>query len=231
MLIIGESGTGKSCSLRNLPSEESFLIQIITKPLPFPKWKTKFHLENEQGPTNLFVCDNATMIKKALKQISTQREEIKNIIVDDFQYLMANEYMKRSSETGFAKFTEIASNAWGVINYCNELRDDLNVVFLSHSEETETGRVKCKTIGKMLDQTITMEGLFTMVLQTVVKDGQYYFLTQNNGYNTVKSPMGLFSDNLIENDLNMVLSELYKYENPEPEEPIKEEKPKQEKKK
>jgi len=216
-LIIGESGTGKSCSLRNMKSESTFLIQIITKPLPFPKWKKVFHLENDAGPANLFVSDNATFIIKALKKISSDRPEITTIIIDDFQYLMANEYMKRAMEAGFTKFTQIASNAWSVINTCNELRDDLNIVFFSHSEETDAGKVKCKTIGKMLDQTITLEGLFTMVLQTVVKDGQYYFLTHNNGNNTVKSPMGLFQDTLIENDLNTVLSQVQEYESPTPE--------------
>jgi hypothetical protein len=205
-------------------SESTFLIQIISKPLPFPKWRSKFHPENETGPANIFVTDNAIQIIQSLNKISKDRPEIKTIIIDDYQYLMANEYMKRASETGFTKFTQIASNAWSVINACNSLRPDLNVVFFSHSEEGENGKIKCKTIGKMLDQTITLEGLFTMVLQTVVKDGQYYFLTKNNGNNTVKSPMGLFQDVLIENDLNMVLSELNEYE--QGESPIEDEKEK-----
>lgn len=212
LLIIGESGTGKTACLRNMESNSTFLIQVISKPLPFPGWRKKFHLENEIGPANLFVCDIYNQIIQAMKKISKDRPEVTTIVVDDFQYLMANEYMKRANEKGYEKFTQIAANAWNVINTCNSLRDDINVVFLSHSEESDTGKTKCKTIGKMLDQTITIEGMFTMVLQTVVKDGQYCFLTRNNGNNTVKSPMGLFNEVLIENDLKTVLDCLEEYE-------------------
>ena len=210
-LIIGESGTGKSTSLRNLNPDETFLIQVIRKPLPFPKWKEKFHTENGK-PANIFISDEASKIQLALKKISDQRPEVKTVIIDDYQYLMANEFMKRALEKGYDKFTQIASNAWSVIDLSLKLRDDLTVFFLSHSEENEQGKTKCKTIGKMLDEKITLEGMFTMVLQTCVKDGQYYFMTKNNGQNTVKSPMGMFESELIENDLQEVINKIKEYE-------------------
>ncbi|MDE9448107.1 ATP-binding protein, partial [Xenorhabdus bovienii] len=136
------------------------------------------------------------------------------IIVDDFQYLMANEFMRRSEEKSFDKFTEIGSHAWNVIdNAIRQTPDNLRIYFLSHTEETQIGKVKMKTIGKMLDEKITVEGMFTIVLKTLVKDGQYFFTTQNSGFDTVKSPMGLFDSFEIENDLKAVDDAICEYYN------------------
>jgi hypothetical protein len=195
-LIIGESGTGKSTSLRNMNPVETLLIQSIAKPLPFKsKQWTRFNPEtNKTG--NVFVSDDSTIIAALMRK--TQR---KIIVLDDYQYVMANEYMRRTSETGYTKFTEIAKHSWDVFKLASELPEDVRVYFLSHTQTDDTGSVRIKTIGKMLDEKITIEGMFTIVLKTVVTDTDYLFSTKNNGADTVKSPIGMFNHERIPNDL------------------------------
>lgn len=205
-MILGESGTGKSASMRNLDPEHTLLIQAVRKPLPFkaPAW-TRFDKEaNPRG--NIFVTDNHAEI---IKLITKTRRKI--IVLDDFQYVLANEFMRRTDETGFTKFTEIGRHAWEILNAAANLPDDVRVYLLSHTETTDAGKTKIKTIGRMLDEKITLEGLVTICLRTVVRDGQYFFSTRNSGNDTVKSPMGLFDDELIENDLAAVDAAIFNY--------------------
>lgn len=198
VLILGESGTGKSTSLRNLDPSKVLLIQAIKKPLPFKSkgWKVRASLKADG---NVIQTDNAELIEKLLRQ---SPHEI--VIVDDFQYVMANEYMRRTAETGFGKFTDIGKHAWNVLTAATDLAPNRRVYILAHTATDETGRTKIKTIGKMLDEKITLEGMVTIVLRTQVRDGQYTFATQNNGSDTTKSPMGMFSEQFIENDLATV---------------------------
>lgn len=201
VLIIGESGTGKSASMRNFQRDEVTLINVAGKPLPF---KGRF--------THEVRTDSYREIKKALKEMETPVA-----VIDDSQYLMANEYMRRSDERGYDKFTEIAKNYWELITMVEDLQYDKVVYFLSHIERDSDGREKIKTIGKMLDEKITVEGLFTIVLKTKVQDGKYSFTTQNNGNDTVKSPMGMFPASEIDNDLKSVdtlIREYYELETP-----------------
>ena len=205
-LVIGQSGTGKSSSLRNFDPAQTLLIQIVKKPLPFRAagWS---YLSKDNKAGNMFVTDDAARIVDIMSK--TQR---KTIVIDDFQYLLANEFMRRSGETGFQKFTEIGKHAWDVLTAANNLLDDVRVYILTHSEQLDSGRTKAKTIGKLLDEKITVEGLFTIVLKTDVVDGEYTFTTRNSGRDTVKSPMGLFDDERIPNDLRAVdeaISEYY----------------------
>ena len=199
-LILGKSGTGKSTSLRNLVPAETLLLQVIRKPLPFRStgWS---YWDKDNNPTgNIFVSERWDTIIKIMR--GTKR---KVIVVDDFQYLLANEYMRRTDEKGYDKFTDIAKHAWEVMSAASDLAPDVRVYLLSHVEENEsTGAMKMKTIGKMLDEKITPEGLVTIVLRTTVEDGQYKFLTRNNGMDTTKSPMGLFTEDRIDNDLAKV---------------------------
>ena len=188
VLIIGESGSGKSTSLRNFSPEEIGVINVSGKPLPF---RTKINSIN---------TDNYTVIEGALK-----KARIKSLVIDDCQYLMANEFMRSAKITGYQKFTDIALNFWTLIQVIiKELPSDMIVYFLGHVERDANGNEKFKTIGKMLDEKITVEGLFTIVLKTLVQDGRYLFTTQTNGSDTVKSPMGMFSTPIIDNDLKMV---------------------------
>lgn len=119
--------------------------------------------------------------------------------------------MKRAMERGFDKFTEMAQHYYDIIKYAQSLREDLNIIFLSHSERKDDGSTKVKTIGKLLDEKVTIEGLFTVVLNTKIEDGNYYFETQNNGFNTRKSPKGMFKEYKIPNDLKLVVDKVNEY--------------------
>ena len=190
--VMGESGTGKSTSLRNFQKGEASVINVSKKPLPFRNTLSVFKTDNYQ--------EVQAMIKRA---------QAKSLVIDDAQYLMAFEYMHRAKEKGFEKFTDIGANFFNLTQTAVSLPDDKIIYFLFHIERTKDGNEKCKTIGQLLDEKITLEGLFTIVLKTVVLlDGnnqrQFCFATVNNGSDTVKTPMGMFTDPLIPNDLKVV---------------------------
>lgn len=198
-LILGKSGSGKSTSLRNFSAADVALIQVIRKPLPFPgasAWAT------------LVTDDHAKIIRASHKANNR-----KIIVIDDFQYMLANEFMRRSAEKGFEKFTEIGRHAWNVFDALLKLPDDVRVYILSHTEETDAGQIKMKTIGKMLDEKITLEGMVTIVLRSIVQDGRHLFSTRNNGSDTTKAPMGMFDADLIDNDLAAVDAAICSYYN------------------
>lgn len=197
VMILGESGTGKSASLRNYANDEVTVINVAGKPLPF---KNKIPSET---------TDDYRKIKGHLAALVKQG--CKSIVIDDSQYLMANEFMRRATERGFDKFTEIAQNMWELVNTVKTLPNDVIVFFLTHLERDANGNEKVKTIGKLLDEKITLEGMFTIVLKTNVTDGQYSFLTQNSGHDTVKSPIGLFPSYAIDNDLKYVDEKIRNY--------------------
>lgn len=213
VLIIGDSGSGKSTSIRNLDASETFIINVLNKPLPFKGWKKLYNepSENKEVVCNLFCTDKAPQIIGIIKKINTERPEIKQLIIDDFQYVMANEFMRRSTERGYDKFTEIAKNAWSIINEAICCRNNLIVYFLSHSEMDVNGKTKCKTIGKMLDDKITIEGMFTIVLNSVVSDEGYFFLTQSSDRYSSKSPMGMFEKKIVPNDLKFISDKINDY--------------------
>jgi hypothetical protein len=186
-MIYGQSGTGKSTSLRNFDPEEIAVINVSGKPMPF---RTKLQTYN---------TDNYQKIIAAIG-----KTERKSIVIDDATYLMVNEFMRTAKQTGYQKYTDMACSFNGLIDYAATLPDDVIVYFIGHSDQADDGREHFKTIGKMLDNYVTLEGKFTIVLKTVVQDGKYMFSTHNNGQDTVKSPMGLFEQDLIENDLKSV---------------------------
>ena len=196
--ILGRSGTGKSYSLRNFPKNKVAVINVQGKILPF-----KGASAIEQTPT-----DNSANILKAL---DIYAHDYKAIVIDDYQYVMANEFMRRSSEKGYEKFTEIGRHAWDIANKVRELPDDVIVYIMCHTDRDDDGNEKIKTIGKLLDEKICLEGMSTIVLKTNVSDGQYSFLTQNNGKDTVKSPDGMFLTYAIDNDLYYVDQKIRSY--------------------
>lgn len=217
--IVGQTGTGKSTSIETLNPKETVIIGVTNKPLPFGGWKKNYKTGLQQGG-NFATSHESKTITKILDYVNTSRPEIKQIVIDDFQYLMSTEFMNRSDEKGWDKFTDIARHAWDVINKSRELREDLKVIILSHDEiitENFQPKRKIKTIGKMLDDKITLEGLFTVVLFTDVSKNQetnileYKFITQNDGTTTAKSPRGMFSTLTIPNDLSYVINEMNKY--------------------
>lgn len=197
-LILGSSGSGKSTSMRNLQPEKTLLIQCIRKPLPFKSsaWKmvTK---ENPEG--SVFQTDNPAHIEKAMRN---SRKEI--VVIDDYQAVMVNELMSRSAERGYEKFSDIGKNAWNIFTAAGALDPSRRVYILAHTQTDEFGQVRMKTVGKMVDQTIVPEGFFTIVLRTEVTNGVYQFSTQTNGQDCCKSPMEMFPERLIPNDLAAV---------------------------
>lgn len=197
-LILGESGTGKSTSLRNLDPAKTLLIQAVKKPLPFRSagWRQCTKVD----PEGSVICtDVAAKIEGAMR--GSKREIV---VIDDFQYVLANEFMRRSDEKGFEKFTDIGRNAWNILMAATQLAEQRRVYILAHTTSDDLGKTRMKTIGKLLDEKITPEGLFTIVLRTQVRDGAFFFATQNSGSDTTKSPMGLFAEQLIGNDLAAV---------------------------
>ena len=206
-LILGESGSGKSASLRNINPNDAILIQAIKKPLPFPAGKNWKHWDGASKTGSIVVTDRSQTICKIIETAPTYGKKI--IIIDDYQYTMANEFMRRvlDKESGagaFAKYNEIAKFAWDIIMAAQNSPDDVRVYILSHTQTDDLGKTKIKTIGKLLDEKITIEGMFTIVMRSMRKDDGYFFTTQNNGYDTVKTPMGLFESELIDNDLGAV---------------------------
>lgn len=193
-MIYGQSGTGKSTSMRNFDSEKIAVINVSGKPLPF---RTKMQTYN---------TDDYGKIMGAMQQ--TER---KSIIIDDATYLMVGEFMRNAKTTGYQKYTDMAYNFNALLELSAKLPDDKVIYFMGHSDQSDDGREHFKTIGKMLDNYVTVEGKFTIVLKTVVQDGKYMFSTHNSGQDTVKSPMGLFEADLIENDLAKVDKTIREY--------------------
>lgn len=217
--IIGTSGSGKSSSIRNLEPKETILIKVVNKELPYKKGRKHYSKEMK----NCVVLDNPETIQVAIQKASVNKN-IKTIIIDDAQYIMANEYMRRADDKGFSKFVEIGKKFWELITFCcnttNE-REDLDIFVLSHSETDDFGNTKMKTIGKMLDNTIVMEGLFTIILNAEIKDGEYVFRTKSNGNDPIKSPIDMIEEKYIPNDLKLLKEIVKKYYDDDEEEILK----------
>lgn len=194
-LILGESGTGKTCSLRNLDPKNTLLIQPVRKPLPFRStgWK---EIKAKGDGNNILVCSNPQAIINCM-----HASPFDVIVVDDWQYILASMYMAARNVKGFDKFTEIGGAGFDIAKAASELAENKRVYVLAHTTSDEFGNTRIKTLGKLLDDKIVVEGMFTTVLRTHVENGRYLFSTQNSGSDTVKSPMGMFSEKYIENDL------------------------------
>ena len=194
VLILGSSGSGKSTSLRNFEENEIGIFNVTGKPLPFRKKLPK--------------VDNATY-NVILQGLS--KPKLKTYVIDDSQDLMAFESFDHAKETGYGKFTNMALNFKNLITYIMvKTPPDVIVYFLHHVETDENGRLKAKTLGKMLDNQLTVEGLFTIVLLCQVEGSEHFFITNSDGTNPAKSPMEMF-EQIIDNDLKMVDKTIREY--------------------
>lgn len=223
VLVIAESGAGKSTSIEYLNPAETFLINVANKPLPFKGWKKKYTPWSKDNPNgNLYIPKETGAIEACMKYVSEKRKEIKTLVIDDFQYMSSFEFFDRVGEKGYEKFTEIGARLASVAKLPKDLREDLTIIFLTHAEEGTDlegrKRYKAKTIGKMVDEKLTLEGLFSVVLYGKTKKNQdgsirYVFETQTTGDNTCKSPKGMFDKFEIPNDLLLVTTSIKDYEN------------------
>ena len=197
VLILGESGSGKSASMRNFKKEDVGILNVASKPLPF---------RNTNG---LVTVNKATysMIKGAV----TSPNRL-SYVIDDAQYLMAFESFDKANIAGYTKFTEMAKNYEEMLRTIQEdTSPDTIVYVMQHIDTDESGKVKAKTLGKMLDQQLTIEGLFSIVLLAKADERRHYFVTQSDGTNPCKSPMGMFDEVEIDNDLKMVDDTIREY--------------------
>jgi hypothetical protein len=230
--VVGESGTGKTRSVKGLNPNETFFITISGKKPSFIGWKTMytpFDMHTKKGnffhamSYDVLIPNSITKSRGLLRMIAEDMKHIKNIVIDDFQYLMSFEFMERAYEKGWDKFTEIARHAFDTIKTSQYLGPYMKVFFLCHEENAKgvlgTIRRKIKTIGNLLDDKITLEGLFTFVFFTAVikeigkETPTFYFETQSDGTTTAKSVEGVFDKFRIENDLGLVVQAIDKYNN------------------
>ncbi len=214
--IVGNSGEGKSTSYGNIPElgieglnpKETVIINVSGKDLCFKGW-SKVYKGDISKEGNYLISSDATTIARAIDYINISKKEIKNIVIDDSQYIMAFEFMRRAKETGYAKFTDLGVNISKIIEAARKTRNDLKVYFLWHPEKDKDSNYKMKTAGKMVDDYLTLEGLFTVILYTKIEKGtdnkiHYFFVTNNDGQFPAKTPVGMFSDLYIPNDLGKV---------------------------
>lgn len=195
VLILGESGSGKSASLRNFEPEEVSIFNVAAKPMPFRK-KLPTRATADYG----------------LITASIAQSKKKSFVIDDSQYLMCFESFARAKDTGFTKFTDIALHFYNLVQFiiC-KTPPDVIVYFLHHTEmDNNTSKIKAKTVGKMIDNQLTLEGLFSIVLMCVTDGKNHSFITQSDGFTTAKSPMEMFPD-VIDNDLKIVDQTIREY--------------------
>ena len=202
VLIYGKSGTGKSTSLENFAEDEIFLINVIGKRLPFRK-TFKYAI----------TCDDVDKIKRAFLKVP---ENIKVIVIDDAGYLMTNQFMAghsgdKSGGNTFDLFNSIADRFWGLINAIKALPEDKVVYLTMHEDTNDYGERKLRTIGKLLNEKVCIEGMCSVVLRSETMGGKYSFVTQNEGNDISKSPRGMFSDIRIPNDLKAVDTAIREY--------------------
>lgn len=201
ILIIGKSGAGKSASLRNLPEDKTVVINVLGKPLPF-----RNRLKTAQ-------CDDYELIKKS---ISKAQYDV--YVIDDAGYLITNHFMKDHANTGagnavFALYNKLADDFFKLVRKIQEIPSQARVYILMHEDKNDMGDVKPKTIGKLLDEKVCLEGMFTICLRAMISQDKHIFRTQSDGIDVAKSPMGMFDSMEIDNDLNLVDTAIKDYYN------------------
>lgn len=197
ILLYGKSGSGKSRSLLNFAEDEIFLVNVIGKRMPFPK---RFK--------HTYAIDDVGKIEAGLKKMPT-----KVAVIDDAGYLMTNLFMRSHGKGDqYALYNLIADTMWGLMNFVKtELPDDVLVYIVMHEDLTDLGESKLRTLGKLLDSKVSLEGMVTICLRSAVVGGKHVFITNSNGSDVCKSPEGLFAEEMIPNDLKAVDSRIREY--------------------
>lgn len=216
--IVGSTGTGKSTAIKHLDPKETYIINVAKKELPFKGADKLYNTENK----NYKEIDDANEITRLLKTISEKATHVKNIIIEDSNYIMGFNIVSKATEVGFTKFSIMARDMVELFREARKLRDDLKVFYFTHPETIEeSGEVvgyKIKTAGKLIDNQIVLEGLLTICLYTYVeenKDGTstYNFVTNRFRKYPAKSPDGMFTDIKIPNNLQEVVNKIDEYYN------------------
>lgn len=201
VLIIGKSGSGKSTSLRNFTKDEIGIINVLSKPLPF---------KNDLPTVDTDVYED---VKKVL-----EKSKVNSIVIDDAGYLITNNFMRKHSNVGngnavFNFYNDMADQFWELIEFSKTLPKEKITYFFMHEDKNDFGDIKPKTIGKILDDKVCVEGMFTIVLRAKKVDKNYYFFTQSTDGDVAKTPMGMFDDLYIDNDLKLVDKIIREYYN------------------
>lgn len=194
VLLIGKSGSGKSASLRNFKKDEIAIANVLGKPLPF-----KSDLEAPK-------VDDYNIILRAI-----EKTDKKVIVIEDAGYLLTNEFMNKSSVKGYDKYNELANSFFNLINTIKNIDGGKTVYLVMHEDTDEFGNVKPKTIGKLLDDKVNVQGMFTICLRSMFENGKYIFRLKTNGQDCVKTPIGMFEEDEIENDLKIVDEKIREY--------------------
>ena len=211
--VCGESGSGKTTSLRNLDPKSTYIFDADKKGLSWRGWKKQYSTENK----NYFCCDDAKLILAYMIGIAQKRPDIKTIVIDTIGSIMVADEMRRMKEKNYDKWADLAQCIWNLVDAAYTLRKDLTIIFMAHTqtERDDSGYLftRIKTSGKKLDK-ICLESKFTTVLIAKCLNGQYIFETHAKN-STAKSPMGLFEEDEIPNDITEVIKALEAYENEE----------------
>lgn len=199
ILVIGKSGMGKSASLRNFDKDKLGVVNVLGKALPF------------QNDFNTIQTDNYSQIKQILLG-----SKVNTLVIDDAGYLITNQFMRGHAggkgSSIFDLYNQMGDNFWELINFISYQLPNNKIVYLfMHEDKNELGDIKPKTIGRMLDEKVCVEGMFTIVLRAVKDDGKYVFSTQSNGFDVAKTPIGLFESQYIDNDLRRITNEIRRY--------------------
>ncbi len=216
--IVGATGTGKSTSIKHLDPKDTYIINVAKKELPFKGSEKLYNTENK----NYKEVDDANEISRLLRTISDKAPHIKNIIIEDSNYIMGFNIVSKATEVGYTKFSLMAKDMVELFREARKLRDDIKVFYLTHPETIEDGGdivgYKIKTAGKLIDNQVLLEGLLTVCLYTFVEEGKdgsvsYNFITNRFKKMPAKSPDGMFDEVKIPNDLNYVCKKLDEYYN------------------
>lgn len=203
VLILGKSGSGKSTSFRNL--DKAFIVNVAGKPLPF---------KSDKESVVTYTCDDYAKIKQGL--VKAAEKGFKTLVIDDAGYLITNAFMKNHSTSGkgnqvFELYNNIADDFWGLLYFIQKDLPGCVVYLTMHEDKNEFGETKPRTIGRLLDEKVCVEGMFTIVLHAMKRDGKYVFATNSDGLDCAKSPLGMFEDQYIDNDLKKVDDRIKEY--------------------